>query len=76
MSDDIVIGQIQKTSTQDLRVALGTYKGRKFLDLRLYIPGDAVERVPTKKGVTIPISKIAELRTLLEKAELQVLTST
>ena len=70
MNDEIEIGTLEKSATQDLRVKLSTYQGRRYLDVRTYVTLDATgERVPTKKGVTVTVAKIPELRALIEKAE-------
>ena len=62
MSTDIAT--IEKNKTEELRVALNEFKGRRYLDIRIYIDPYADEgqgRVPTKKGVTCPLSKLPDL---------------
>jgi hypothetical protein len=68
--DEQLVGILEKGKTRDLRAQLMTYHGHKYLDLRTFVVTDASdERSPTKKGVTVPIDKIPELRELLEQAE-------
>ena len=68
--DDIHIGTLEKSGTQDLRAKLTTYHGREYLDVRTHVTlGAAGERAPTRKGITVPAAKIPELRALIERAE-------
>ena len=65
MSDPIAI--IPKTSIDEIRVMWSEYKGRRYLDIRVYIDIDGKsERVPTKKGVTLRPDLIPELIKALE----------
>ena len=67
MSDPIAI--IPKTSIDEIRVMWSEYKGRRYLDIRVYIDIDGKsERVPTKKGVTLRPDLIPELIKALESA--------
>ena len=57
---------IEKGRTTDVRVGLSEYKGRVYLDIRTYVVGDATgDRKPTRKGITLPLDKIPELRVAL-----------
>ena len=68
--DEMLVGILEKSKTQDLRARLTEYHGRPYLDLRTFVVVDATdERVPTRKGLTVPVTKIAELRQLIEQAE-------
>ncbi len=69
------IAAIEKNNTEELRVTLNEFKGRRYLDIRTYIDPYADEgqgRVPTKKGVTCPLAKLPELITALQDAQAQV----
>jgi transcriptional coactivator p15 (PC4) len=65
MSEPIAI--IPKNSFEDIRVMWSEYKGRRYLDIRIYteIEGKA-NKVPTKKGVTLRPDLIPELINALE----------
>jgi len=68
MSQDI--GDIKKTSIVITKVRLTEFKGRNFLDIRdFFKPKNAIDYAPTKKGVAIDVTKIAEVISLLEQAE-------
>lgn len=57
----------EKSRGETINVYLGEYAGRKYLHIReWYLDKDGEEK-PTKKGVAIPIEKVAELRTAIEE---------
>jgi hypothetical protein len=68
----IDIATIEKNRSEELRVALKEFKGRNYADVRTYVEPYADEgqgRVPTKKGITVPLAKLPELIAALQKAE-------
>ncbi len=63
---------IEKNKAEELRVALKRYKGHDYVDIRTYVEPYADEgqgRVPTKKGVTLALTKLPELIAALQQAE-------
>lgn len=61
-----VIGIIEKGRTVDLRIGLKKYENRVYLDVRQFIVTNATgDRKPTRKGVTLPLDKIPELRSAI-----------
>ena len=70
--DQRIIAIIEKTRTTDLRVRLVEFNGRPFIDVRVFIVGDAVERTPTRKGVAIPPSLLRGVIEALKAAEEEV----
>jgi hypothetical protein len=63
------IGEIERTETEVVRVSTEEYKGRKYVDVRIYFENDEGEWKPTKKGVTIPPEKIDLFLDLIKKAK-------
>ncbi len=63
------IGEIERTETEVVRVSMDEYKGRKYLDVRIYFANDEGEWKPTKKGVTIQPEKIDLFMDLIKKAK-------
>lgn len=62
-ADDEVVLTIPKSESEEIRVTLREYKGRASVDLRTFwLPDNADEHIPTKKGVSI--SDAASLRKL------------
>ncbi len=47
------IGEIQKNATEKILVTESEYKGRRFIDVRVYFEGDDGEYKPTKKGIAL-----------------------
>jgi hypothetical protein len=62
------IGDIPRNETEVVRVSVEEFKGRKYLDLRIYFQNDEGEWKPTKKGVTVQPDKVKMLIELLNKA--------
>lgn len=57
----------EKSRGETINVYLHEYAGRKYLHIReWYLDKDGEEK-PTKKGVAIPIEKVAELRNALDE---------
>ncbi len=64
----MIVGDIPRTETEVLRVSTEEYKGRKYVDVRVYFANDEGEWKPTKKGVTIYPEKVEEFIDLVRKA--------
>jgi hypothetical protein len=64
----MVIGEIERNPTERLRISTESFKGRDYIDLRIYYEADEGEWKPTKKGVTIAPDKVDEVIELLGKA--------
>lgn len=64
----MVIGEIERNPTERLRISTENFKGRDYIDLRIYYEADGGEWKPTKKGVTIAPDKVEEVIELLGKA--------
>lgn len=70
---DIEIGEIQKNSTNKIRVSVREYKGRQFVDVRTFFQNEVSnEYGPTKKGIAISPDKITELIRLLSEADKRI----
>lgn len=65
----MLIGEIQKNSTEKIRVSLSEYKGYQFIDVRVYFEDDSGEWKPTKKGITVSKDNIEPLVKLLNEGK-------
>ena len=65
----MVVGEIERGETEVLRVSTEEYKGRKYVDVRIYFSNDEGEWKPTKKGVTIQPDCMDAFLELLKKAQ-------
>lgn len=69
MEKDQIIHTIQRNPEEEIRIALRDYNDRRYFDLRLwFMPSRGGEYRPTKKGITLPIEYLEEVKTGLEKA--------
>ena len=62
------IGEIAKNKRETLRCEIIEYKGMTLLDLRVYTEIDKCS-APTRKGVSIKIEMIPQIREWLQQAE-------
>ena len=62
-----VVHVIRKSPRQEIRVSLSTFKGRTFGDLRLFVPNEQGEWIPTQKGCTVGVEQLPELEIAVRK---------
>ncbi|WKZ17750.1 MAG: transcriptional coactivator p15/PC4 family protein [Candidatus Jettenia sp. CY-1] len=62
-----VLGEIVKSETEKIVIAEKEYKGRKYIDMRIYFQGDSGDYMPTKKGVTFSPKFIAAVVKILSR---------
>lgn len=82
MEENQVVYRIQRNSDDEIQISLREYKGRAYVDFRVWFqPDNGGELKPTKKGLTISLDHLGELQKGLreaqkcaEKAALQVTT--
>jgi len=65
-----------KNETEEVRLSLREYKERVYLDQRIWFLAKEGEYHPTKKGFTLALEFLPELRRGLEKAEKEAATLT
>ncbi len=59
---------LQERGADALVLSRRAYRGREFLDLRRYwLPDDAEEWQPTRRGVTVPVDLVPDLAEHLGK---------
>ena len=71
MSDESkLIASIPRTATEQIQVAINEFKGKKYLDLRVFYTTDSGDSwLPTKKGVTISPENIDLLLEAIQSAK-------
>jgi hypothetical protein len=70
MSEKKVIATIPRSATEEVQIQLSEYKGKKFLDLRIFYTTDSgATWLPTKKGVAIYPENIELLKEAIELAQ-------
>lgn len=66
------IAEIPKARGYAVRVSRDRFRDRERIDVREFYevrPGDPDTRQPTKKGISLPIDQLPQLRAALEEAE-------
>ena len=56
-----VLNTVQKSFSDDVRIKEVLFRGKKYIDLRIYTKTDKGEIVPTQRGIILPIPKMREL---------------
>lgn len=66
-----VIATIVKTRIEEIRVQLTRYMDLDLLDLRIFtdVGADDGKRLPTKKGISIRVTRLPEIIAALQSAE-------
>ena len=71
--ENLLVHSFQKNESEEIRISLREYKNRHYLDLRLFFqPQDQREMVPSKKGITVSVEFLPELKRGLLKFEQEV----
>jgi len=69
MDQDRIIYAFPKNPEEEVRLTLRTYKDRQYLDLRLWFqPSSGGEMHPTKKGLTLGLEFLPEIKRGIERA--------
>jgi len=64
-----MLGTIERSDTEQLQIAVKEFKGRKYLDLRIFYTTDGGESwLPTKKGVTCSPDDLETLKKAIDSA--------
>ena len=68
---ETVIATVRKNAVEELRVALGEYRGHNLVNVRIWASYDSAdsEKRPTKKGFALRVEQLPELIAALKKAE-------
>jgi len=66
---DALLARITKNPTEEVRVSLTNYRGYDLVDIRVFFQDEQGEWRPTKRGVSLSIDSVAELREAIVKAE-------
>jgi hypothetical protein len=62
-----VVYSFPKNPLEEVRASLTVYRGKQYVDLRIYYKGDDGEYHPSKKGLTIALDLFSELDKAVEK---------
>ena len=62
-----LVAVIRKSDKLEIRVSISKYRGRRFGDLRLFVPDEQGAWIPTRKGITVPFERLEELEKAVMK---------
>lgn len=70
MSENKILATIPRTATEEIHVQVNEYKGKKYLDLRIFYTTDGGNSwLPTKKGVAVYPENLELLKEAIELAQ-------
>ncbi len=70
-----ILATIPRSATEQLQIAINSYKGKSYLDLRIfYTTDDGINWNPTKKGVTVAPESLELLKESIEEAMQELMT--
>lgn len=70
MADAKILATIERSDTEQLQISVSEYKGRSYLNMRIfYTTDDGATWLPTKKGVTFAPEQLDLLSDAIEEAK-------
>ena len=69
MAEGKILATIPRSATEHLQIAINEYKGKSYLDLRIfYTTDDGANWLHKKKGVTVSPDNLQLFKEAIEKA--------
>lgn len=65
---DALIGTIKKNASEQVRITLGRYRNLPRIDVRIWYRTEHGDYQPTRRGLSLPLERLAELIQALERA--------
>lgn len=62
-----LVHSFPKNPLEEVRASISVYKGKQYVDLRVYYKGDDGEFRPSKKGLTLSLDLFPELEQAVGK---------
>lgn len=70
MADAKILATIDRSDTEQLQISVSEYKGRSYLNMRIfYTTDEGASWLPTKKGVTFAPDQLDLLSDAIEEAK-------
>lgn len=63
-----IIARFQKNSQEEFRFCAANFKGRKYVDIRIFYSKDG-DFLPSKKGITVSLDTWSDFRDSIKKLE-------
>ena len=69
MADSKILATIERSDTEQLQISVSEYKGRSYLNMRIfYTTDEGATWLPTKKGVTFAPDQLDILEEAIQEA--------
>ena len=72
MAEDKIVASFKRNPTEEVRAGIKEFKGRRYIDLRIYYMDDQGEWKPTRKGISLATDFMAELKQAVEAIETEL----
>lgn len=69
MAEDKVVASFKCNPTEEVRAGIKEFKGRRYIDLRIYYMDDQGEWKPTRKGISLATDFMPELKNAVQSIE-------
>lgn len=69
MAENRLIHSFQRNALEEIRVSLSVFRGKEYIDIRIYYKGDDGEYHPSKKGITLSPELFPDLKEAMKKLE-------
>ncbi len=68
------IFELQKNTREKIVFQVGEYKGHRFIDMRVFLPGEkGSQDFPTRKGLAVPVHLYPQFKAALAEVETAVI---
>lgn len=75
MADAKILATIERSDTEQLQISVSEYKGRSYLNMRIfYTTDEGATWLPTKKGVTFAPEQLDLLEEAIQAARQEFMT--
>ena len=68
MNEDVLLGTFDRAFGAEIRVVVGPFKGRIFLNIRRWLEDDTAEWRPSKSGVMLKSKELERLESAIRRA--------
>ena len=65
--EDQLVHSFPKNPLEEVRASVTVFKGKQYVDLRIYYKGDDGEYRPSKKGLTLSLDLFPDLEEAVNK---------
>jgi hypothetical protein len=59
---EVIVSKFQRNPTEEVRTTLKEFKGRHYIDIRIYFLSDSGQWKPTRKGISLSVEYLSELK--------------